>query len=142
MNKTTMEERVETLERRLNRYRLLTSLVGVAAVGLLGVAATSTKDVQDAVRTRRLTVVSDQGADVADLRAGPRGGILLINNLQGNCLVGAGVQEKGAEIFIADESNARRVHLQVVDSNGQLVIQDKKGETRTITAGAAPKPEK
>src|SRR4029453_6304757 len=90
MNSPNLEIRLQTLERQMKRYRLTTTVLVLACVGLVGIAANGPKPVSDEVRAKRFVVVDDQGKEAAHMSSGPYGGILKIQNRAGESVVVAG----------------------------------------------------
>jgi len=59
MNYSELEDRLGRLDRRIKRYQFITASFGAAILGLLGIAATSSKDISDEIRAKRLVIVSN-----------------------------------------------------------------------------------
>ena len=134
MNGPNLEVRLQTLEKQMNRYRLTTTVLAIACVGLVGIAATAPKPVSDEVRAKKFVVVDEQGKEAAHLSSGPFGGILNIHNRGGNTVVVAGAAEKGGKLLMADDQGNQFVKVTVEETGGQLLVQDQKGQKHTITA--------
>ena len=139
MSHTDLETRLESLERRMQRYRLTTTVLGVALVGLLCVAADSPKTASDEIRTKKLVVVDDQGKDVAHLSSSKNGGIVRIQNHAGYTVFIAGAAESGGRLMVADDKGNEWVKVNVEEVGGQVSISDKKGQKHVLTA-TPPKP--
>ena len=103
MSHPDLETRLQSLERRMQRYRITTTVLGVALVGLLCVAADSPKATSDEIRTKKLVVVDDQGKDVAHLSSSKNGGIVRIQNHAGYTVFIAGAGETGGRVMVADD---------------------------------------
>jgi len=134
MNHADLETRLQSLERRVQRYRLATTLLGVGLVGLLCVAAEAPKATSDEIRTKKLVVVDDQGKDVAHLSSSKNGGIVRIQNHAGYTVFIAGAAETGGRLMVADDEGNEWVKVNVEKVGGQVSISDKKGQKHVLTA--------
>ncbi len=139
MSHPDLETRLQSLESRMQRYRLTTTLLGSALVGLLCVAADSPKSTSDEIRTKKLVVVDDQGKDVAHLSSSKNGGIVRIQNHAGYTVFIAGAAETGGRLMVADDQGNEWVKVNVEEVGGQVSISDKKGRKHVLTA-TPPKP--
>jgi len=139
MSHSDLEARLQSLERRMQRYRLTTTVLGVALIGLLCVAADSPKATSDEIRTKKLVVVDDQGKDVAHLSSSKNGGIVRIQNHAGYTVFIAGAGETGGRVMVADDKGNEWVKVDVQEVGGQVSISDKKGQKHVLTA-TPPKP--
>jgi hypothetical protein len=139
MSHSDLETRLQSLERRMQRYRLATTVLGVGLVGLLCVAAESPKATSDEIRTKKLVVVDDQGKDVAHLSSSKNGGIVRVQNRAGYTVFIAGAAETGGRLMVADDEGNEWVKVNVEKAGGQVSISDKKGQKHVLTA-TPPKP--
>jgi len=134
MSHPDLETRLQSLERRMQRYRLATTVLGIGLVGLLCVAAESPKATSDEIRTKKLVVVDDQGKDVAHLSSSKNGGIVRIQNHAGYTVFIAGAAETGGRLMVADDEGNEWVKVNVEKAGGQVSISDKKGQKHVLTA--------
>jgi len=139
MSHPDLETRLQSLERRMHRYRITTTVLGVALVGLLCVAADSPKATSDEIRTKKLVVVDDQGKDVAHLSSTKNGGIVRVQNHRGATVFIAGAAEGGGRLMMADDMGNEWVKVNVEEVGGQVTLSDKKGQKHVLTA-TPPKP--
>ena len=139
MSHSDLEKRLQSLERRMQRYRITTALLGVGLVGLLCVAADSPKATSDEIRTKKLVVVDDQGKDVAHLSSSKYGGVVRVQNHAGYTVVIAGASESGGRLMVADDRGNEWVKVNVEEVGGQVSISDKKGQKHVLTA-TPPRP--
>jgi len=133
-----MEQRLESLERRINRYRLLASCLGVAVLAAVGIAAaTSTSPVEE-IRAKKIVILNDQGKTVGLLEAGKLGGGLALFDSNGNLRLIAGGEDGGGRLILMDSSGKEGV-LAIADAanGGKLNLLGKGGKPRTITAESA-----
>jgi hypothetical protein len=134
MNTAEFELRLERLERRVNRYRLASILLGLALVAVAGIAATAPVAVSPEVRTRKILVVNDTGKEVVRMFAGPHGGVLDILNNDDKPTVRAGSWEKGGKVTLSDGTGNVYMELVSDDVGGQFTLSDKKGAKNLIKA--------
>ena len=139
MSHPDLETRLQSLERRMQRYRITTTVLGIALVGLLCVAADSPKATSDEIRTKKLVVVDDQGKDVAHLSSTQNGGIVRVQNHRGATVFIAGAAEGGGRLMMADDMGNEWVKVNVEEVGGQVTLSDKKGQKHVLTA-TPPKP--
>ena len=129
-----LETRLRSLERRMQRYRLTTAVLGVGLVGLLCVAADAPKATSDEIRTKKLVVVDDHGKEMAHMSSSKNGGIVRIQNHAGYTVVIAGAAETGGRLMVADDQGNEWVKVNVEEVGGQVSISDKKGQKHVLTA--------
>jgi hypothetical protein len=139
MSHPDLETRLQSLERRMQRYRVTTTVLGVGLVGLLCVAADAPKATSDEIRTRKLVVVDEQGKEMAHMSSSKNGGIVRILNHAGYTVFNVGATESGGRLILADDNGNAWVKVNVEEVGGQVSISDKKGQKHVLTA-TPPKP--
>jgi hypothetical protein len=144
MNTTDLELRIERLERRVNRYRLASVVLGLGLVGLAGVAATApTGPVSQEVRTHKLVVVNETGKEAAHIVAAPHGGLLTLLNYEDYPVVRMGVGDKGGKLSLLSPKGESYVTMSSEDNGGEVMLQDKAGQKNIMRAvGAGTRPAK
>jgi hypothetical protein len=138
MNTTELEQRLQRLEGRINRYRLTTGLLGLGLIALVGIAAEGPMGgVSQELRTHKLVVVDAQGKDAVRLISTQHGGAFYILNKEGAMVVRAGAAEKGGKLALADDKGSEFVDVTAEDGMGQLQLSDKKGQKNLMQATRA-----
>jgi len=137
MNTSDIEVRIQSLERRLNRYRSTSLILGLALVGLAGIAATAPMTVTPEVRTHQLVIVDDKGKEMIHLKTGPHGGIFSMFNTNNVRVVGAGAAEKGGKIELFDAKGPNYLRLTSDDTGGEVSVSDGKGLKGVLRPAAA-----
>jgi hypothetical protein len=137
MNTSDLELRLERLERRLNRYRLTSLLLGLGVIGLAGIAANAPSTVTPEVRTHKLVVVNEAGKEAAHILASQHGGLLTLLNYEDLPVVRLGVGEKGGKLTINNPKGASYIVMSSEDNGGELLLQDQKGQKHLMRATGA-----
>ena len=122
MNTSTLEARINVLERqvKLQRWAIGGLLLTALAVG--GIAA-STSDVASELKTKRLTVVNETGANAIVLAPQKEGGVVALFGPEGRApRVILGCQEDGGELVIKGGGGANRVQISGDKDNGKLSV--------------------
>lgn len=134
-----LENRVQRLERQLNRYRLAAGVLGLGLIGFIGIAADAPMaSVTPEIRTHRLLVVDDKGKEAVRLIATEHGGALYLLNKEGFLVVRAGAAAKGGKFALADDKGTEFVDVTAEDGVGQMVLSDKKGQKNTMQSTPGP----
>jgi hypothetical protein len=134
MNHTEFELRLQKLESRVNRYRLTSMALGLGVIGLIGVAATTSSEPSQELRTHRLVIVDSKGKEAAHFQTGPHGGIINLLNSDGIPVVRAGASDKGGKLALADVKGTQYIELTSEDTGGEVLISDKKGQKNAMKA--------
>jgi hypothetical protein len=136
MNNAQLEARLESLERRVNRYRGISVLLALALVGLAGIAANAPQGpVQPEVRTHKLVIIDQAGRETAHLTSGPHGGLLSILTTNGIPVARLGAGEKGGKFAMMDAKGDPSIMASSEEATGgELVLQDKKGGKNLLRA--------
>jgi hypothetical protein len=134
MNSSDIESRLMILERRVNRYRLSSVVLGLALVGLAGIAATAPTGVSPEVRTHRLAIVDDKGRETAHITSAPHGGLLTLVHTNGMPAIRMGAGELGGKLTVFDAKGEPNVQASAEVAGGELLLQDKKGAKNLMKA--------
>jgi hypothetical protein len=131
MDTSNIEVRIQNLERRLNRYRSVSIVLGLALVGLAGIAANApqgvTSSVVQDIRARKIVIVDDKGKEMVHLLTGVHGGVLNLFSSNGIPVVRIGAGEKGGKVALADPKGDQYLQLTSEETGGEVVVSDKKG---------------
>ena len=139
MNGTQIEERLAGLERRLNRYRAVAAALGVAVIGLIGVAATGSGEISTEVQTRKLVVVNNEGRPAFSVAPNAAGCTLFMHNHNGQLVFAVTANNAGTELVLADGQGFHAAQLTTGTAGGRLEIQSRDGQRQTITPQGAVK---
>lgn len=138
-----IEARIQSLESRLNRYRSISIGLGLALVGLAGIAANapqpSSGPVSPEIRAHKFVVVDDKGKEVAHLTTGPHGGTLNLSNSEGIPVVRMGASDKGGKVALADIKGDPYLQLTAEETGGEVSVSDKKGTKNLLRPAPAAK---
>ena len=132
MKESTLEARIQCLERQLKTQRWLMCGLLLAAVAVAGIAAT-TSDISNEIKTKKLVVVNDKGEQVIWLTSEKDGGVAVFFNGEGlsPVLIAAG-RPTGGELLLkgarglnlveisGDKSGAGHVSVSVGGTMRQL----------------------
>ena len=127
MNSHDIELRIQTLERRLNRYRSTCVVLGLALIGLAGIAANAPQATTQEIRARKIVIVDEKGKEMVHLLTGVHGGVLNLFNSDGFPVVRAGASDKGGKIALADPKGEQYLQLTSEETGGEVSVSDKKG---------------
>jgi hypothetical protein len=134
MNNAELESRLETIERRLSRYRLISVLLGLALVGLAGIAANAPSETTQEIRARRVVIVDEKGRETGHMTSGPNGGLLSLMNNEAIPVIRMGAGEKGGKITVLDAKGNLSIVASSEETGGELALQDKKGQKNLMRA--------
>jgi len=130
----TMEERIESLERRTARLRLLAVLVtigaSVMAVGFMAACQSSAQaaSVAQTIYAKRFVVMDEQGRERGVLTVGRMGPELKLYDQNGKVRIGLGAAAVTAGLSLCDQNAQIRADLRVDKKNGgKLVVRDVQG---------------
>ena len=138
MNNSELELRLERLERRVNRYRLTSILLGLGVIALAGIAANAPATVTPEVRTHKLVVVNESGKEAAHLIPSPHGGLLTLLNYGDLPVVRLGVGEKGGKLTLNSPKGDPYIIMSSEDNGGEMTLQDQKGQKHVMKASTSP----
>jgi hypothetical protein len=130
MNNSELDQRLQRLEHRLNRYRLITASLGAALLGIIALGAA--KDASDEIRTKKLVIVNDQGKEGAVLMAGGKGSALILYDDTGHPMIMAGCEEAGGRFRIMARNGQEYLHAAPGGSGGELTLVDKHGKKSSL----------
>ena len=143
MNNAEFEVRLNRLERRVNRYRLTSVLLGLSLIGLAGIAANAPNaPASQEVRTHKLVIVDDKGRETVHITSSLHGGLLSLLNQEGIPVFRAGAGEKGSKMTMGDVKGDMQVELTSEEAGGEMLLSDKKGQKNLMKASTAPRPTK
>ena len=137
MNYSELEDRLGRLDRRIKRYQFITASFGAAILGLLGIAATSSKDISDEIRAKRLVIVSNEGKESMLLAAGKQGGALVIFDDGSHPMFIAESEETGANLVMKARNGKDFLRASPEGAGGELTVVDKSGKKNSIGAEAS-----
>lgn len=131
---TVTEDRIESLERQVRRQRRWNmALSALVVVGGL-MAATSTQQVSDVIRARRIEVVNDEGVKVVMLEAFNGGGVIATYDEKGRMIFVAlhEKDERGLTFGTVTTRNGKRQNLVQLgatsDGEGMVTTMNGKGQ--------------
>ena len=127
---TTIEQRIEQLERRVKRYRWGMVVLAVGLCAVVSIAATSTRGTtHEVLRTRRLEVVNAAGANVAVLVVDDEhGGMLSIYNNAGQMVGGVYAFEHGGWLSTYNNAGQAMGAMGTVERSVTLCIYNNASE--------------
>ena len=130
----TVEERLECLERRANRYRnaLVLLVMSVCAVTLIGATADD-----GIIRAKSLVVTNDEGVRVLWAGVSDNGnGLLTVFSKTGQDLIVAGAYDEGNGFMFEGYNKTGEAVVQLTADeygNGVVGVYNRKGKGRTLT---------
>lgn len=137
---TTLEDRVETLERSNRRWRLA-AFVAIAAAGFamaLGLAQPA--QVPELIQAKRIEIVSDSGVPVLTLTQNGAGGIFATQSHAGEILVTVTATATGEGVIaLADRTGRRLVELAGKPGEGVGVVNTFSAEGQVAASMLASK---
>ena len=133
-----LEERMEILEHRVNRYRSLTLLLGLCLTALVLMGATD-DEVQEFgnIRAKKIELMGDEGNVAMLLRSYKGDGLLIVSSKEGQELIYAGADVDGDGLLIVSSKEGQELIYAGAegDGDGLLAVSSRKGK-RLIGAGA------
>jgi len=122
MNESTLEARINVLERQVKFQRL--AIGGLLLVSLaVGGLAASTSDVSNEIKTKRLLVVNEKGGNAIMLATQKEGGAIVLFGSDGLTPRAAlASQEDGGELLIKGGGGQNRVQLAGDKDNGKVTV--------------------
>ena len=128
MNNNELKQRLDCLEGRINRYRIITFSLAAVVLALIGIAATSPKETSEEIRAKKLVIVNDQGKESILLTAGKQGGGLVLFDDVGHPMVIAGCQETGGNFAVMRKGGGEFLRAVSEGMGGQFSFVDKSGK--------------
>jgi hypothetical protein len=124
----TVEERLECLERRANRYRnaLVLLVMSVCAVALIGATADD-----GIIRAKGLVITNDEGLSVIIAARTENGeGLLMVKSKTGKDLIYAGATVEGNGLLTVSSKTGQDLIYagSTVEGNGLLTVSSKTGQ--------------
>ena len=137
MKETTLEARIESLERKVKTQRWLLGGLLMAAVAVAGIAA-ATSDVSNEIKTKKLVVVNDKGQEVVWLTSEKDGGVAVFLNGEGMqpVLIAAG-RPTGGELLLKGEHGVNLVEISGDKSGSGHVAVSVGGTMRQLGGSSA-----
>jgi hypothetical protein len=133
MNDSILESRIQKLERQLKHQRWISVALLLAAAAVVGVAAT-TSPVSDDVRTKKLTIVNDNGQRTVELTTGRFGGSLEIYKSGGDTAVlVAAVRQSGGDLMIKSSLGEERAAISCDKPEAPISVM-KEGKMHPLSA--------
>ncbi|MEE2907971.1 MAG: hypothetical protein VX527_09090 [Planctomycetota bacterium] len=127
MSDTSRIELLETQVRTLKR--MLIGVFGLVVVGGL-LAATTLQSVPDVIQAKEFEVINDNGTTQASLGSYRNGGILTIENKEGEIVNVLSATSDGGALSLYNNKRIQVLELAVdTDSNGSLIVCNKDGKS-------------
>jgi hypothetical protein len=131
MSEHDLSLRLQKLERQVKILRWCLASLLLAGVGVAGIAATSQGVVAE-VRTKKLTVVNEQGDNAIVLASEKDGGLLALYSSDGRSpYFLAGGRPEGAELLLKAEGGKNAVQI-TSSKNGGEVMVSANGQMRAL----------
>jgi hypothetical protein len=122
MNESTLEARINVLERQVKFQRWTIGGLMLAALVVGGVAAT-TGDVSNELKTKKLTVVNDKGENAVMIAPEKDGGIVAVFGPQGRIPhIVLASQESGGEVLVKGGGGVNRIQMTGDKDNGKVTV--------------------
>ena len=122
MNETTIEARIQNLERQVKYQRWVIGVLLAIAVTVGGIAA-ATSDVTAEIKTKRLTIVNERGENAIYMTSEKDGGVAAFFGAEGRIpvLIAAG-KDTGGFLLLKGKSGMDRVQLSVEKEEGDVSV--------------------
>jgi hypothetical protein len=122
MSEHDLTLRLQKMERQVKTLRWCLAALLLTAIGVAGIAASS-QGVVDEVRTKKLTVVNEQGDNSIVLMSEKNGGVLTLYSSDGRSpYFLAGARPEGAELLLKAEGGKNAVQITSSKNGGEVMV--------------------
>ena len=122
MKDSSLEARIQHLERQLKAQRWLMVGLLMAVLVIAGIGA-ATSDASNEIKTKRLIVVNDKGEQAVLMTSEKDGGVIALFNGQGLApVLVAGGSPSGGEVLLTSSGEANLIELSGDKGNGRVSV--------------------